>query len=230
MRQRCIATILALGLCSNALALTYLGPPTTNMKAGQWAGGVSYADGEQDIELGSNLQLEDLKEETVLGRVAAGVVDRRWEVFGLFGAVDAEQDYFNPDDEFLIGFGTRITTNVGDKLDWGVVGQVTWFTSEDTGTFAGIPTPYELDLFDIQVGLGPCWRPGPFILYGGPMIQWIEGDLDTTYAGNFDVNAESWFGVYIGGGVELEQHLSITGEVQATGDATLWAVCAQWRF
>ena len=53
MRQRCIATILALGLCSNALALTYLGPPTTNMKAGQWAGGVSYADGEQDDDQGA---------------------------------------------------------------------------------------------------------------------------------------------------------------------------------
>jgi hypothetical protein len=141
-----------------------------------------------------------------------------------------EQDRFQPGDEFLIGFGTRITTNLGDDLDWGVVGQFTWFSSEDHGNFAGTRTGYELDLFDIQVGLGPCWRPGPFILYGGPMIQWIEGDIDINTLGNFDVNAESWLGGYIGGGFELAKHLSITGEVEATADAWAWAASAMWRF
>jgi hypothetical protein len=171
-----------------------------------------------------------LDEESVLGRVAVGIADERMEVFGLFGAANLEQDGFQTDDQFLVGFGTRITASLGDDLDWGVVAQFTWFTDEDTDTLDGVPTDYELDLIDFQIGFGPCWRPGPFILYGGPMIQWIEGDIETAAFGDFDINVESWFGGYVGGGIELAEHLSVTGEVQGTPDAWAWAASVQLRF
>jgi hypothetical protein len=230
--MRHIILIIGLGLlvASPALGLTYLGTPTTVMRTGQWAVGASYADSEQDIEFDRHFRFEDLDEESVLGRVAVGIADERMEVFGLFGAANLEQDGFQTDDQFLVGFGTRITASLGDDLDWGVVAQFTWFTDEDTDTLDGVPTDYELDLIDFQIGFGPCWRPGPFILYGGPMIQWIEGDIETTAFGDFDINVESWFGGYVGGGIELAEHLSVTGEVQGTPDAWAWAASVQLRF
>jgi len=230
MKRLCLTVVLGLFLASPALGLTYLGTPTTILKTGEWAIGASYAKSEQDLELGGDLQIEDLEEESVLGRVAVGIADERMEIFGLFGVVDVEQGTSQMNGEFLVGFGTRITTNLGDDLDWGIVGQFTWFTREDVGNIAGVWTPFELDLLDIQVGLGPCWRPGPFILYGGPMIQLIEGDIEADALGDFDVNAESLLGGYIGGGIELAKHLSITGEAQGTADAWALAASIMWRF
>ncbi len=224
--------IIGLGLlvASPALGLTYLGTPTTRMKAGQLAIGASYADSEQDVELQGDIQVDDLDEESWLGRVAIGVADERMEIYGLFGSANLESDGLETGDEFLVGFGTRITTNRGDELDWGVVGQFTWFTNEDTVDFLGTPTPYDLDVIDVQIGFGPCWRPGPFIVYGGPMIQWIDGDIESPLFGEFDVDAESSFGGFVGGGIELAEHVCLTGEVQATADANAWAASIQWRF
>jgi hypothetical protein len=85
-------------------------------------------------------------------------------------------------DEWRIPRGLRYshTTNLGDDLDWGVVGQFTYLTREDQGVINGVWTPFEMDLIDVQIGMGPCWRPGPFVLYGGPMLQFIEGEIETT--------------------------------------------------
>jgi len=230
MKYVTLAIGVGLLVASPALGLTYLGTPTTVLKTGEWAVGASYADGRQDVELEGSIDLEHVKEKSTLGHVAVGLADERMELFGLFGAFDLERDKVESNGRFLVGFGTRITMYEGGDLDWGAVGQFTWFTSEDTMFVDGVATDVELNVFDIQVGLGPCWRPGPFILYGGPMIQWITGDVDTDAFGDFDVKAESSFGGYIGGGVELAKHLSVTGEVQGTPDASAWAVSVQWRF
>ena len=230
MKRACLTVILGLSLAAPALGLNYLGTPTTILKTGEWAVGASYTKSEQDLDLGGDIEMDELEEEAVLGRVAVGLVDERMEIFGLFGSADLEQDDAEMKGEFLVGFGTRITTNLGDDLDWGVVGQFTYFTREDQGIVDGVWTPFELDLFDVQIGMGPCWRPGPFTLYGGPMIQLVEGDLDTDRVGDFDVHQQSWFGAYIGGGIELAKHLSITGEGQGTGDAWALAASIMWRF
>lgn len=230
MKCLCLTVVLGLFLAAPALGLTYLGTPTTVLKTGEWAVGASYAKSEQDLKLSGGFDIDDLEEESVLGRVAVGLVDKRMEVFGLFGTADLEQDEAEMNGEFLVGFGARVTTNIGDDLDWGVVGQFTYFTREDAGRVADVWTPFEMSLFDVQIGVGPCWRPGPFMLYGGPMVHLVEGDIDTEIAGDFDVNQESWFGAYIGGGVELAKHLGITGEAQGTGDAWALAASIMWRF
>ncbi len=221
---------LGLLVASPALGLTYLGTPTTILKTGEWAVGASYADSRQDVELEGGIDLEDVEEESTLANVAVGLADERMELFGLFGAVNLEQDGIESNGRFLVGFGTRITMYEGGDLDWGAVGQFTWFTNDDTRPIDGVATEIELNVFDVQVGLGPCWRPGPFILYGGPMFQWITGDVDTDTFGRFDVEVDSNVGGYIGGGVELAKHLSIIGEGQGTPDANTWAVSVQWRF
>ncbi len=230
MKRACLTVVLGLLLASPALGLTYLGTPTTILKTGQWEAGVSYAESEQDLELSKGAEMPELEEQSILGRVAVGIADERMEIFGLFGMADLEHDPAETNGELLLGFGTRITTNLGGDLDWGVVGQFTYLTREDQTVINGLWTPFEMDLIDVQIGMGPCWRPGPFVLYGGPMLQFIEGELETDTFGDLDINEESWFGGYIGGGVELAEHLGLTGEVQGTGDAWAWAASLMWRF
>jgi hypothetical protein len=230
MKRLCLTVILGLFLVTPALGLTYLGTPTTVLKTGEWTVGASYTKSEQDLELSGGTDFDDLKEKSVLARVSVGLVDKRMEIFGLMGGADWEQDGTDMNGEFLVGLGTRITTNRGDGLDWGVVGQFTYFTREDHGLVDGVWTPFDLALFDIQIGMGPCWRPGQFTLYGGPMVHIVEGDLNTDAAGDFDVHQKSWFGAYLGGGVEFDKHLSLSGEAQGTGDAWALAASLAWRF
>jgi hypothetical protein len=232
MKHLCLTIIPGLLIAAPAMGLTYLGTPTTPMRAGQWAFGASYAYGEQDLELERHFRFEDLEEESILGRVAVGLFDQRMEIFGLAGIANLEQDRndLESSDQFLIGLGTRITAYRGDTLDWGLVAQFSWFTNEDTISVDGMRTPYELDVIDVQIGFGPCWRPGPFILYGGPMIQWIDGDIEIEGVGKLDVSAESWFGGYVGAGIELAEHVGVTAELQATPDAWAWGAALMVRF
>ena len=232
MKKYCVAAILALGLCSNVLALNYLGPPTTRMKAGQWFIGASYADSEQDIEFDTDIEFDDVDQNATVGRVGVGLATDRLEIFGLFGMTELERDLFETDDEFLVGGGFRVTMQLDKKnnLDIGVVGQVTYSKFEDESIIFLTPTDYELSLAEILFGAGPCWRPGPWLVYGGVLIQWIEGNLDTIAAGRSDVNQESLVGAYLGGGVDLAEHWMITAEGQATPDAYGVAAGVQLRF
>ncbi len=230
MKRIVIVTLLAVGLCGNAIGMNYLGPPTTKMQAGQWALGGSYADSRQDVEIDGGIVFDNLKEHIGLGRVAVGLVTSRAEIFGMLGAAQLHQGEFKTDTQVLGGLGGRITALPGKVLSWGIVGQFTWFHTEDTSTILGVVQPYELDLQEVQIGLGPCWRPGPFVLYGGPMIQWLGGDIETPLLGKRDVSIESWLGGYVGGGFELDKHLMVTAEFQVTPDALGWSAGAQWRF
>jgi hypothetical protein len=116
------------------------------------------------------------------------------------------------------------------NLDGGIVGQATYLKTEDSGIVLRTPTGFELSVAEFELGIGPCWRPGPGILYGGALIHWIDGSIDTDRIGDYDISEESIFGIYIGGGVELPKHLMVTAEVQATPDALGWGIGAQWRF
>jgi hypothetical protein len=237
MKKYAIAVILALGLCGDVLALNFVGPPTTRIRQGQWYVGVSYGEGEQDAELSiegmPDTEVLDIESRLLLGRVGVGLATDRFEVFGLIGMANAEWDGVDSDDEFAMGAGFR-TTMYLDKtndLDWGIVGQFVYHKSEEDLS--------ELSIADIEFGIGPCWRPGPWMLYGGALIHVIDGEEEVASMGEddirvegetFDIRQESWLGVYLGGGVDLAEHWMLTGELQATPDAFGWAIGTQWTF
>jgi hypothetical protein len=216
-----------------ASAMNYLGAPATNLRAGQWALGGSYFNSKQDVELTdttTDVTLDDLEQNIGLVRVAVGIVTDRFEVFGMGGVTDLDDDNgFDTDAEAVGGAGIRVTFTKGDRLDWGVVAQFTWLSAEDSGVIAGIPQSFDLNAQEVTIGLGPCWRPEPFIVYGGPYVQWLAGDMDTSVSGDLDVDLESKLGGYFGAGIELTG-LTLTAEVQATPDALGWGVGGQWRF
>jgi len=229
MKRYCVATILTLGVCGHALALNYLGPPTTQMRAGQWAVGASYSYSTQDLDLGE-FDLENAHQDSVLGRVTVGLVTSRLEISGLAGVADIDQSEFDTGNQLQVGGAFRLTMWEGGDLDWGIVGQGTYLRAEETGTVLGSRTDYELGLGELQFGLGPCWRPNWGIVYGGAMLHWIMGSMDTTGLDDFDVREQSVLGAYLGGGFDLDRHWTLTAEIQATPDAFGWATAVQLRF
>ena len=85
------------------------------------------------------------------------------------------------------------------------------------------------DIFDVQFALGPCWRRGAFVLYGGPMLHFISGEVTIPGSGTFDIEQESWFGGYIGTGLS-NRHLSLIVEGQVTPDSFGGAIMLGWKF
>lgn len=216
-----VVVLIVFAVAATAQALTPIGPPTTALRQGQWAVGGSYGYSEQDIEIQNgpvSMFDEDVEIETVLATVAVGLATNRMEIFGRLGMAQAENRYFESDEELAVGGGTRITTNLGDELSWGLVAQALYF---------------ELDggegITDLQFALGPCWRRRAFLLYGGPMLHFITGEAQIPGVGTLDIEQESWFGGYIGTGLTSD-HLSITVEGQVTADAVGGAIMLAWKF
>ena len=217
MRHIHIALLPWLLSAGTVYGLTYVGPPTTNMRAGQWAVGGSYGYSEQDVELTDGGEIEDYEIEATLARIAVGLATNRAEIYGLIGGANNEWDEFSGHPETAVGGGARITTNLDDPLSWGIAAQVLHFEPEG------------VKITDAQIALGPCWRPGTFLLYGGALLHILSGDIDSDFGGG-DIEQDSWLGAYIGGGLDLGQHLTLTVEGQVTGGGAGGGAGIMWRF
>jgi hypothetical protein len=237
--KRRIVIIMVLGMANSALGLNYLGPPTTRLRTGQWYVGASYSDSRQDIEFSADdtdTDIKDWDQSSTLGRIGVGLADNILEIFGLVGMTELEQGespyLFQTDDELLLGGGFRATMYMGEgnNLDWGIAGQVTYTKFEGDSVVLKTRTDYELSALEFLVGIGPCWRPDPWLLYGGLLVHFITGDIDTTRVGSYDISQESAAGIYMGGGVELAKHVMLTAEGQATPDSYGWAIAAGYEF
>jgi hypothetical protein len=229
MKRTIFVMAAVLGLSSSALALNYLGPPTAHLQAGQWEAGISYCYSMQDIKL-DDFELDDAKENMILGRLGVGLVTSRFEIAGLAGAGDLERDPFETDFKFLLGGAFRATMWEGGDLDWGIVGQGTYLSTEDRSRVLGRPSNYDLSLGEIQLGLGPCWRHDWAIVYGGAMFHWFVGTMDDTVLGDFEVREKTAIGGYLGGGLDVDKCWTFTAEIQATPDAFGYSTGIQLRF
>jgi hypothetical protein len=233
--KRGIIVIMVLGMANCALGLNYLGPPTSHLRSGQWYIGGSYANSKQDIEFtdDTDIDLEDFEQSVTMGRIGVGLADNILEIYGLVGMTQMEQgDRFETNDELLLGGGFRATMYMGEEnhLDWGIAGQVVYSKFEDNSVILGTRTDYEMSVAEFLIGIGPCWRPDPFLLYGGALVHFIAGDIDTRKVGSYDIREESTAGIYLGGGVDIEKHLAITAEGQLTPDSLGWSVAATYQF
>ncbi len=237
MWRICAAAILS--LTSTAMALNHIGPTTTRLQQGQWYVGASYSDAEQDVDFGNilsdhDVEIQDLDTRLILGRVGVGLATDRLEIFGMAGSAEAEWEQgidIDPDVAMGAGFRATMYLDRQNNLDWGIVGQFLYHNSDDY--------LYELSIVDCEFGFGPCWRPGPCMLYGGVMIHILDGELDTASIGDdgyrvedehIDLEQESWLGIYIGAGVTLAEHVTLMGETQATSDAFGWSAGLQLSF
>lgn len=214
----CLIILCATG---SVLALGPLGPTTTTMRQGQWEIGFAYTESEQDIELDDAAELEDVELSSALGRVAVGLATNRAEVFGLFGLAEYEQE--DNEDDLAVGVGTRITATSEKELNWGIVAQIIRYEVDLPDT--------ELRLNEIQVGIGPTWRPCRcFVLYGGPMLHFLFGKFDYDFGDDDDIDEDTFFGGYLGVGTELFEHLTLNVEGQVTTDSRAISAGLGWRF
>lgn len=212
--------LIVLSLTGSALALGPMGPPTTTMRQGQWEIGAAYTDSEQEINLENGAEFEDAELRSVLARVTVGLATNRMELFGLGGWAEFEDE--GSDNNIVVGIGTRITATSEAELNWGVMAQILRYEFDIGDT--------ELNLYEIQVGIGPCWRPGNFILYGGPMLQFVTGQSDSDLGGDVDIEEDTLFGGYIGVGAKLWEHLTANVEGQVTTESRAISAGLAWQF
>ncbi len=207
MKTFSLTALLVVCLSGTALALTPMGPPTTVLKQGQFEVGGVFGWSENEIDFSSPLgEVDDLEFNTVLFRPAVGIASDRVEVFGLVGCSE-----FEDADATALGFGLRITTNLEDQLSWGLVGQIVWFEDDERMWIDGFYGDTDLDFYEAQIGFGACWRYDIFVLYGGPFLRFIDGELTNT----LDMEQSKWIGGFVGGGFDLGPASAIV-EVQAT--------------
>ncbi len=207
---------------SDVCAMTFIGPPAVEMEVGQWSVGGAFCYSEQDIEVSPDeTLLREVEIETRLVRVGVGVVTDRVELFGLLGGFSDDEGEFHGKPSAAVGGGLRATITPGERVAWGTVAQVVYADLD------------YLEIADVQIAFGACSRRGPFRLYGGPFIHLIDGTLTGRFRGeryNGDLQQDSAIGAYIGGGIDLWEHLTALVEGQWTGGGNGAAFSVAWRF
>lgn len=245
MKNVAITTIVVL-MCSQAHGLTFMGPPKAELEQGQYSLGIDYSFSDVDAEVsGYGVSwTEDIKTNTLFFNLGYGIADG-WEGFLRLGIADVEADDFNGDNEFVYGFGTKFTFSEQDAISWGTLLQIGWFSSNDSGTVITeghtITGKQEIDVYEIQIAIGPTYEVDDLKIYGGPFLHFISGDYDWSGtvtgpvingSGSFswDIEEESVFGGYIGISKDLTENTNIGIEFQYTGDAQAIGVRYVLRF
>jgi hypothetical protein len=204
----------------------------------------------------SKHRIENLTSNMFFGRLGYGISDN-WDVFVRLGASEARDDmterrvdgstpneYTGLDCSygFAWGLGTRATFWRDGDLTWGGLFQITWESPDDgdvnlrpsDGDPGLLTGDAELDLREIQIATGPTLQLEDLIVYGGPFLNFVEGDLDISVSGldstpllnrlrlSQDVREESQFGGYAGAHLNLRKNTSCYIEYQTTSDA--WGI------
>ncbi len=226
-----------------AKAIDFMGPPTAELKQGQWDVGFIYSFSEMDLEVsgyGISETLKDLKSNRYWANLGYGLED--WCELNLrLGAADAEADDLDFDGgaDFAWGFNTKITFASDDKIDWGALFQMSWTKTDDSYNYdlsewgLGTSQSVEVDAYEMQIAVGPTLKMEGWKLYGGPFVHLVEGDLDVKIAGvtvGFDLDEDSAFGGYVGTQIDLAESAALYVEGQFTGGGYGIGGGIVWKF
>ena len=224
-----LSIIIAVLFASPAWALTFMGPPTSDIKQGQFGVGFDYAQTEADIEIeGVSGILTDVEADTYFARLLFGIADGA-ELSARLGIGEIE-DLGN---EFAWGVGAKATLVKSGSLNWGALFQFTGLYGDETDTISGFGVTGDFDVYEYQVAVGPTLKIGQLSVYGGPFLHFITGDADIRILGttlSYDLEQESEFGGYIGLSWDMVENTSLAVEYQATGDADAIGISLIHRF
>ena len=209
-------------------------------------------------------KIEDLQSNLYLARLGAGVWEN-WDLFVRFGATDAQDEItevlatgalgdqyadFDGGSGFAWGFGTRTTFYQEGDTTWGGLLQITWANPDESDIIDKSDTSFagnaEIDYWEVQIAIGPTVEFDSFRLYGGPFLQFVNGDLeisgeyvdsdtpggpyDIIVKADHDVREESQLGGYAGAQWYLDENSSLYTEIQFTDDAWGAGVGITWKF
>lgn len=230
-----LAITIVVLMCSQASGLSFIGPPKAELSQGKYGFGLDYSFSDIDVDLsGYGVSwTEDIETNTIFSNLSFGITDE-WEGFLRLGFANVEADDFAGDNEFAYGFGLKTTFAQEGDITWGGLFQMSWLNSDDSGTVLleghTITGTQDIDVYEIQIAVGPTYEKDGLSIYGGPFLHLIDGDYDWsgTVAGpvingvgsfSLDVEEESVFGGYIGMSKELTESSNIGLEYQFTDDA-----------
>jgi len=222
-----------------------VGPSTARLDGSRFGLSVEYGRTTADVLFDvDGRDQESLDFQTAFADFSVALTSR-WEFFLRLGGSQAETTGFNGDWDVAWGMGTRFTAFQWHALSWGASAQFTNLMS-DADTIAeflvdGTPTLLsatdELKLVEYVLATGPTWQQGPLSLYGGPLLRYVHGELETI-AGRledrFAVHGRWDAGGYVGAGVTLFRtdpaqtygfsRCDLRAEGRFTGDSTGFTV------
>ena len=221
--------LIVLIVCSQALGLTYMGPPTTIVREGDFGIGFDYSQAETDIRIeGTSSVLPDIETDAYLARLILGVADGV-ELAARIGMADIDDG----GNDFAWGASMKLSSGAPRGFDLGTLFQFTATKSEESGYVGPIWVTAELEIYEFQIAVGPSFREDGLCIYGGPFVHFITGNVDGGIGAlpySFDLEQESEFGGYIGMSFELAKNSDLAIEYQVTGDAYAIGIGLMNRF
>jgi len=190
----------------DVFAIGNIGPPTAELKAGQWSVGGDYAYSDIDLDASKmkhtnsagdpammiSFEFEDVKTNFYYATLGYGLTENL-EVYGRLGIADIKgrerwPEYSadwgsNFDNDIAGGVGTRFTFYKQNKVRWGVTAQMNWIDTswdrkETSIVYGDIKRKLDLSAYDLLVAIGPTVDMGGWKLYGGPFFYMFDGDFD----------------------------------------------------
>lgn len=210
----------------------------------------------------TEFQIDNLKSTLVSARLDTNIFEN-WDIFFRLGISDGADEitevqadgstghqYNDFDGGFGVswGLGTRTTFYAEGNTTWGGLFQVNWMNPGDSSItdasdsdFAG---DINLDYWEVQLAIGPTVQYNNFRIYGGPFLQFINGDLeisgttlsddiiplDIAVKATHEIREESQLGAYLGAQFNLGNDNTLVTEIQFTSDIWGIGIGSTWKF
>ncbi len=195
---------------SAAFALDPMGPPTADLRQGQFEEGIEYSYGTMDLKLNDGIWIEQLdgvfydsgnadsltiknfKTNKAYFNLGYGIIDGL-DVFLRLGATTAtfgdsiweDAEKFENHANFTVGCGIKATFYEHDNLKLGGLFQANWteFDGQLNAAHWAAADFVEMSITEIQVAVGPTYKLADHIsIYGGPFFHFVVGDLDDEFS------------------------------------------------
>jgi len=251
--MRKLLFVIAFMSAGRVWAIAPIGPAASDVEKGGFAVGFDYANGKIGVDADhlswtyAGFGKDDIPEyresydrhvESSFARLVYGLNDR-WQAFARLGQAEIESDK-----DLAWGFGSKVTLRESERLDWGLMGQIAFLSSEES---ISAPSDWvyckgQTDGYAIQVAFSPVYKGDGFCLYGGPFLSWLKadaemkGDLilaDETIVhatGSLDIEKELEIGAYAGLSIQFVEDLALNAEFQYASDWELFALNLTFAF
>jgi hypothetical protein len=224
-------------LAGPAWSLTFMGPPTSGVKKGDFGLGFDVSMGELDVELSGYGQSATAEMETsnYFARLLFGLADNA-EFSVRLGLSDIEEDAsggFDSSTEFAWGLGAKGKIAGSAELQAGLLFQLTSIYGDDSAIIGPYIVEGDFDAYEIQLATGLTYKADQLCIYGGPFLHLITGDLDASVGPvdlSLDLEQESEFGGYAGIALQLADNTNLAVEYQVTSDADVIGIGLMHRF
>lgn len=262
MKKLALVCTVFLMTASTSFALDQMVPPAAGLIKGQFSAGVDYAYSETDLKFnegnysGGGILTSFKSRDFIMNKIYANLgygITNKLEAFLRLGTAEIafknnNNDRYNGDNKFAIGFGAKTTFCEKGKLKFGGLFQASWASSDTTAPVNW--SSYQIgdmwsdtahiNIREFQFAVGPTYKLRDKVsIYGGPFFHIVDGDVkgkwhnlvNGSYIGDerYDIDETSTFGAYVGTQVDLTHNTSFNVEYQHTAAANALGMSMIWR-